>query len=192
MTTFADPLKRANQISPAKIALIDGDTEISYATLWNRCTSLAQGLRSLGLRSGDRVAILAAEFAPLHRDVRRVYLPAVSSSCRSIRVTPIPKCATRWQDSGAKVLLTDRDPAPFADLVEHVISLPDGYEALLASATRIAARRRRHRERPRRPVLYRRHDRRVERRDAQPSQSDRQHVPLAAHRAAIATPIARW
>ncbi len=130
MTTFADPLKRANQISPAKIALIDGDTEISYATLWNRCTSLAHGLRSLGLRSGDRVAILAQNS---HRYIETyVGVPA-----GGLVVVPLntrhanPELRYALADSGATVLITDRDPAPFADLVKHVIALPHDYEALL-------------------------------------------------------------
>jgi hypothetical protein len=33
MATFADPLKRAVQNAPNKVALIDVATEISYATL---------------------------------------------------------------------------------------------------------------------------------------------------------------
>src|SRR5262249_23571702 len=39
-------------------------------------------------------------------------------------------------DSGATVLITDRDPAPLADLVRHVIGLPDDYEALIDSSER--------------------------------------------------------
>lgn len=130
MTTFADPLKRANQISPAKIALIDGETEISYATLWNRCTSLAHGLRSLGLRRGDRVAILAQNS---HRYIETyVGVPA-----GGLVVVPLntrhanPELRYALADSGATVLITDRDPAPFSDLVKHVIALPHDYEALL-------------------------------------------------------------
>jgi long-chain acyl-CoA synthetase len=132
LTTFAAPLERAIQIAPKKIALIDGATHISYETLWNRCTRLARGLRSLGLRSGDRVAILAQNS---HRYVETyVGVPA-----GGLVVVPLntrhadPELRYALADSGATVLITDRDPAPLRDLVQQVIALPDDYEALLAA-----------------------------------------------------------
>jgi non-ribosomal peptide synthetase component E (peptide arylation enzyme) len=59
MHTMIDPLKRALQVAPQGIALIDGDTQISYQSLWQRCAKLVSGLRSLGAKDGDRIAILA-------------------------------------------------------------------------------------------------------------------------------------
>ena len=60
MHTFADPLRRALQASAARTAVIDGEKRFTYADLHDRCARLGGGLAGLGLRRGDRVAILAA------------------------------------------------------------------------------------------------------------------------------------
>jgi long-chain acyl-CoA synthetase len=133
MHTFNDPLQRALQIGPDRLALIDGDARFSFAEFAQRCAALVGGLRALGLESGDRVAILAANS---HRYIEAyVAIPA-----GGLVIVPLntrhadPEVRYALQDSGATVLLTDRDPMPFADLVSHVISLPDRYESLVASA----------------------------------------------------------
>jgi long-chain acyl-CoA synthetase len=41
------------------VALVDGDESLTYRELWGRVLRLANELRSLGVRSGDRVAILS-------------------------------------------------------------------------------------------------------------------------------------
>ena len=59
MHTFVDPIKRALQIAPDKLAVIDGEQQFTFAQLYDRSARLVQGLRNLGLADGDRVAILA-------------------------------------------------------------------------------------------------------------------------------------
>ena len=47
----------------------------------------------------------------------------------------MPELVYALKDSGANILITDRvELGELADVVEHVISLPDQYEALLADA----------------------------------------------------------
>ena len=133
MHTFHDPLQRALQIGPDRVALIDGNAQFSFAQFEQRASGLVGGLRALGLVAGDRVAILAANS---HRYVEAyVGIPA-----GGLVIVPLntrhadPEVRYALQDSGARVLLTDRDPAPFADLVPHAVAIPNGYEELLASA----------------------------------------------------------
>jgi len=45
-----------------------------------------------------------------------------------------PELRYALEDSGARVLITDRDPGGLADVVERVIRIPDAYEALVAEA----------------------------------------------------------
>ncbi|PON15517.1 AMP-dependent synthetase [Candidatus Entotheonella serta] len=45
-----------------------------------------------------------------------------------------PELRYALEDSGTRVLITDRDPGALADVVERVIHIPDAYEALLAEA----------------------------------------------------------
>src|SRR5207244_4937091 len=45
-----------------------------------------------------------------------------------------PELRYALEDSGTRVLITDRDPGALAETVERVIMLPDEYETLLATA----------------------------------------------------------
>ena len=135
MHTFADPLRRALQIGASRTAVIDGEASFSFADLADRCARLAGGLRWLGLRPGDRVAILAANS---HRYIETyVAVPAAGFVVVPLN-TRHADAELRYalQDSGAQVLITDRDPDPFMDLVSQVIRMPDQYEELLARGER--------------------------------------------------------
>ena len=56
----ADLLHRAAYMYPDKVALVHGERRYSYRQLADRSWQLANGLRSAGLRRGDRVATLLA------------------------------------------------------------------------------------------------------------------------------------
>ena len=47
------------QVRPAEVALVCGDRRVTWTQFDQRSTAVAVGLRALGVRSGDRVAILA-------------------------------------------------------------------------------------------------------------------------------------
>ncbi|MGD9704101.1 MAG: class I adenylate-forming enzyme family protein [Acidimicrobiia bacterium] len=53
------PLRRALQLAPDELAVIDGDTRLTYRQLARRTRAAAPALRALGLEPGDRVSVLA-------------------------------------------------------------------------------------------------------------------------------------
>jgi long-chain acyl-CoA synthetase len=130
MHTFADPVARAMQVAAGKIAVTDGGRSFTYAEFNERCERLLGGLFGLGLNLGDRVAILADNS---HRYIETY----VGAPAGGLVVVPLNTRHTEselryvLEDSATRVLLTDRDAGGLADIVEHVVSIPDGYEALL-------------------------------------------------------------
>jgi long-chain acyl-CoA synthetase len=130
MHTLADPLARALQVAAGKTALINNGEAFTYADLHDRCTRLAGGLRSLGLQKGDRVAIWADN---CHQYIE-TYVAVPASG---LIIVPLntrhagSELRYALQDSGARVLLTDRDASSITDLVDTVIHLNDEYEQLL-------------------------------------------------------------
>ena len=52
-------LARSGEVFSDREAVIDGDDRVTYGELWQRCQRLAGGLNHLGVRPGDRVAVLA-------------------------------------------------------------------------------------------------------------------------------------
>ena len=54
-----DFLRRAARLYPDKIAVVDGAERITYREFENRSRRLANALLGLGVRKGDRVAILS-------------------------------------------------------------------------------------------------------------------------------------
>ena len=133
MHTFYHPLQHALQNGAGRVAIIDGDSTFTFAQLAQRCSRLAGGLRGMGLAAGDRVAILAANS---HR-----YLETyVSVPAGGLVIVPLntrhASAEVRYalQDSGARVLITDRDATPYLDLVQHIIHVDADYETLLARA----------------------------------------------------------
>lgn len=130
MHTFADPLFRAVQIAADKTALIDQGQRYSYAQLADRCARLAAGLYKLGLQKGDRVAIWS--------DNNHQYIESyVAIPAAGLVVVPLntrhaePELRYALEDSGTRVLITDRDASSMADICDHIIPLGDAYETLL-------------------------------------------------------------
>src|SRR5262245_30109356 len=133
MHTFVDPLSRAHRLFANRVAMVSGDLRLAYAETASRCCRLAGALTRLGVRPGDRIAILASN----SHQYLEVYL-AVPASGRV--VVPLntrhaePELRYALEDSGTRLLITDRDPGALATSVERVVSLSDEYERLLATA----------------------------------------------------------
>ncbi|TDD41937.1 acyl-CoA synthetase [Nonomuraea terrae] len=52
-------LERSAAVFGPRLAVVDGDLRLTYAELWQRARRLAGALAGLGVRPGDRVAVLA-------------------------------------------------------------------------------------------------------------------------------------
>jgi long-chain acyl-CoA synthetase len=133
MLTLADPLEHARRLYGDRIAVIDGERRLTYAELSVRSHALGAGLRGLGLKRGDRVALLSANS---HRYLEAFFgVPA-----HGLVLVPLntrlaaPELCAILQNSGARMLLTDREPGALAQHVERVLSIPDDYEGLIAQA----------------------------------------------------------
>jgi acyl-CoA synthetase (AMP-forming)/AMP-acid ligase II len=133
MMTLADPLEHARICFGDRLAVIDGDRTITYQELADRCARLAVALAELGVQRGDRVALLAANG---HRYLEAFFgLPAAGIVLVPLNTRLAPaELAHIVQHSGARVLITDRDPVGLDMLVEHVITMPDDYERMLEAA----------------------------------------------------------
>ncbi|HVU02945.1 MAG TPA: AMP-binding protein [Polyangiaceae bacterium] len=125
-----DPIDHAKRHHAARVAVIDGPRRLSFAELHERAARLGAGLRRLGIREGDRVAVLASNG---HRYVEAFLgIPAFG-----MVVVPLntrlaePELAAILKDAKPRVLLTDRDPGRLAFGVEHTIALTSEYEAIL-------------------------------------------------------------
>ena len=138
--TLADPIEHARTCSGDRVAVVDGDVTLNYAQLADRCDLLAAGLAGLGVRSGDRVALLSANG---HRYLEAFFgLPVFG-----IVLVPLNtrlaqgELAHIVRHSGARVLITDREAGELAALVEHVVSIPDQYEALVDGGSALSSER---------------------------------------------------
>jgi long-chain acyl-CoA synthetase len=136
MYTIADPLAHAHRNTPDRLATVCGETRHTYAQLWSRCRRLGAALTAAGIEVGDRVAILA--------DNSHTYIEVYAGVPASGRVVvPLntrhaePELLYALEDSGSRILLTDREPGRLADPVERVVRIPDEYEAWIAGGDEI-------------------------------------------------------
>src|ERR687887_737792 len=133
MHTFVDPLSRAQKLFANRVAMVSGDVRLTYAETWSRCRRLAGALTQLGVHPGERVAILALN----SHQYLEVYMAAPASGRVVVPLNTRhaePELRYALEDSGTRVLITDRDPGALVNTVERVIMLPDEYETLLATA----------------------------------------------------------
>jgi long-chain acyl-CoA synthetase len=131
--TFADPLNRAVQMAANQTAVIHNGEAFSYQQFHQRCARLVAVLHELGIQRGDRVAILANncnQYLETYVGVPAAGMVVVPLNTRHAE----PELKYALEDSGARVLLSDRDPGALAGVVDHVISIPDSYESHLAQA----------------------------------------------------------
>jgi long-chain acyl-CoA synthetase len=131
-TTIAAALARTRRTVSSRTALMCGDRAITYAELADRCDRVAPALAALGLETGDRVAILAAN---CHRYVEAYMgVPAAGMVLLPLntRLAPAELVAIAAA-ARPRLLLTDRDPGPLGDLVPRVVTF-DQWDALLDGA----------------------------------------------------------
>lgn len=145
MYPLAHILQRALALYPGRTAIVDGTRRWNYRELGSRVYRLAAGLRNLGLKRGDRVAILdwnshrylEAYYACAHAGL--VFIPVNSRLA-------VPELRYVLKDSDARALLLSEPFLPMYEelkgSLQHVIGLalekrPAGvldYEALIGQA----------------------------------------------------------
>jgi acyl-CoA synthetase (AMP-forming)/AMP-acid ligase II len=136
--TLADPIEHARRVHALRVAVIDGDRQLSFAELYERSHRLACGLRALGLKPGDRVALLSVNS---HRYIEAFFgLPAHGLILVPLNTRlAMPELQSIVRDCQPRVLLTDRDPGALGAMFERVISIPGDYENVLETAQLSAA-----------------------------------------------------
>jgi long-chain acyl-CoA synthetase len=130
MATLITPMRRAVQVGAARTAVVCGDTELTHHQTWDRCRRLVGGLHRLGLRPGDRVAVVGPNchrYLELYQTIPGAGMVIVPLNPRHTRA----ELRYAIEDSGAKILFTGIGDQGLGDLVDHVIDLGEGYEALL-------------------------------------------------------------
>ena len=135
MHTFAAPLERAQRVAPDSCAVVCEDRRYTYAELGEKCRRLAGALRDLGLEKGDRVAVRALnseQYLMMFLAVPAAGLVFVPINARLAE----PEVVSILADSGARVLFSDRGFEEARPDVEQ-ISLPDGFDAMIAAAPEI-------------------------------------------------------
>jgi long-chain acyl-CoA synthetase len=133
MATLLTPMRRALRVGRNRTAAACGDLRLTYAESWDRCRRLAGGLQGLGLRPGDRVAVIGPN---CHRYLELYQTIPGAGFC----IVPLNSRHTEAElryaieDSGARALFTGVGSRGLSDAVEHVIDLSVGYEELLSGA----------------------------------------------------------
>jgi len=112
-------LRRAAEIAPNRIAIIDGNRKFSYSEFWTRSNRLAAALSQRGIRAGDCVAILARnipEMLEAHNGV-----PMLGGVLNSLNYRLDPETICFILNHGeAKVLIVDN---AFTDLLDEILAL---------------------------------------------------------------------
>jgi long-chain acyl-CoA synthetase len=130
------PLRRAVRVAPGGPAVSFGDVALTYGEMWERCRRLAAALRGLGLEPGDRVAVVARNshrYLELYQAVPGAGFVLVPLNHRHADA----ELRYALEDSGARVLFSDRAVADVPACVEHVVDAAAGYEDLVAGASPI-------------------------------------------------------
>lgn len=133
MTTVISALRRAELVAADAEAITCGDVHLSYAQTAERCRRLGGALADLGLRRGDRVAVIGPNchrYLELYQGVPGAGLVIVPLNARHSAA----ELRYELDDAGARVLFTAVDVPELPSRVEHVFDLGDGYEALLGGA----------------------------------------------------------
>ncbi|WP_436772559.1 acyl-CoA synthetase [Yinghuangia sp. YIM S09857] len=121
------PARRA-RISPGRAALVEGDRVLNYAELADRTARLAGYLAALGVRSGDRVALVGANSIPIFETLFATWLLGAVTVPLNHRLSPV-EIRYMMDDSGAAFLVHGPDAdalvdaaAPHPETVRHRIS----------------------------------------------------------------------
>jgi acyl-CoA synthetase (AMP-forming)/AMP-acid ligase II len=122
---MAGGIREFSRSSPHRVAVIDGDRELTFAALHERSNRLASGLLERGLRPGEPVAVLSGnrlEYFEIATALAKAGLPMVPLNPRNA----LADNAYILGHSQARALLLDDD------LGDTVDGLLEGFEQVLA------------------------------------------------------------
>jgi fatty-acyl-CoA synthase len=141
-----DFLKRALRVYPDREAVVDGERRLTYRQFGARVNAWAHALRSLGVRHGDRVAVLATNS---HRLLEAFFgAPLIGAVLMPLNFRLVPDDFAYIIDhGGARVVIAEEGLTHLIDAardrlqsVEHYLAGADqsvsgweDYEALLAA-----------------------------------------------------------
>jgi long-chain acyl-CoA synthetase len=132
MYTFAQPLSRALETAARSSAVVCQDNRRTYAELGSRCRRLAGAMRKLGLAPHDRVGLIA-----LNSDrYLELYLglPAAGYVLVPVNSRLVPaEMRAIMDNAGVSAVFADA-AYPGAAGVSRVLTMPDDYEDLIATA----------------------------------------------------------
>lgn len=138
MQTLEWAIRHAASMYGSEEAVVDGATRLSFAQLGERCVRLGAALLALGIRQGDRIAVLmdnSHRYLELH-----CAIPGIGAVIVPINSRLAPaEMAYVLADSGATVFVVDeRHTETAARLAGRGIRLlraPDEYESLVSAAS---------------------------------------------------------
>lgn len=135
---YRDPVRFHADRRPTKVAIRDltAGRDFTYAALDRRVDRLAGHLASIGIRAGDRVAVLAQNgpvFFEVQFAANRIGAVMVPLNVR----LAVPELAFILSDSGAAVVVAD---APYAETARQLAALPGASELQLMIADQTDAK----------------------------------------------------
>jgi fatty-acyl-CoA synthase len=115
-------LIKREQIAPDKEAVVDRDRRITYKQLNGRVNRLAGALAELGLKNGDRLAVLSyncSEFVEIIFATAKLGLMLVPLNWR----LTASELGFQLNDSGAKVMIFDPELSALAQGIKETVDL---------------------------------------------------------------------
>lgn len=131
-------LYRGVDLYGPKVGVVSGDRRFTYSQFGERCERLAAGLRSEGVRQGDRVAYITFNTHELLEGYFGVLLAGAIVMPLNVRLTPA-ELSSILNHAEPRVLIYEPDFAPLVEALRPCcpavcrwIETGPAYEALLA------------------------------------------------------------
>jgi Acyl-CoA synthetases (AMP-forming)/AMP-acid ligases II len=114
-----DFLKRANRAYRNRVAVIDGDHQMTYGQFHDRAMALAGGLEDIGLQPGDYVAVLCPNSAAMLEAHYAIPAAGMVINALNTRLDPA-SIAYILGHAGAKMLMVHPSlSGPIADILDQ-------------------------------------------------------------------------
>jgi fatty-acyl-CoA synthase len=134
-------LYRAVDVFGKAVGIVSGDREFTYREFGDRCERLAAALRTIGIKSGDRVAYFSFNNNQLLEGYYGVPMAGAIAMPLNVRLSPAEFVAI-LNHAAARIVFYESDFAPLmpelrsnCPSIERYVELGDAYEQLIAEAT---------------------------------------------------------